>query len=138
VAHHKSAKVRIRRNERRRLINKNYVSSMRSAIKRFRVALSPEDGTSPNLEIARPLLKTAQSLIAKAAQRGKLHSKTASRQIGRLTKFLDRVEKSVGTDAPMAAKAKKVSKKVSKKAAAKKKKTAKKAAAKKKTAKKKK
>ena len=81
MAHHKSAIKRIRRNERARVQNKQYLSSVKTAVKKLRSAVESGGDTAT----VQPLLVTAQSLLAKAATKGLLHSNNASRRIGRLS-----------------------------------------------------
>lgn len=81
MAHHKSAKKRIRQTARRTELNKSQKTATRTAIKRVRTALA-----EGNTESARELLVKAQSLLAKLAKRGIIKANNASRKISRLTK----------------------------------------------------
>lgn len=119
MAHHKSARKRIRRNGRASERNSQYLSSVRTAIKKLRVAVAgAASGQTGKAELG-PLFVAAQTKIAKAAAKGILHKNNASRRIGRLAALLKTAE----TAAPAA---------TSKKTAAAKSPAAKKAAPKKK------
>lgn len=88
MAHHKSAKKRIRGNKRKNVRNRTYLSSVRTAVKSFRTAL---EGGQEKSKIAE-LFITAQSMLASAATKGILHKNNASRKIGRLANMLRNVE----------------------------------------------
>ena len=84
MAQHKSAEKRNRSNERKRLVNKSYNSSVKSSVKKFKVAASNKAETSS----LQTLFVEAQSLLAKAASKGVIHKNKASRSISRLTAIL--------------------------------------------------
>jgi len=86
VANHKSAKKRARQSLRRRDRNRHDRSEMRTAVKRVRSAV--ESGEN---EAARSALTSAESQIRRAATKGLIHWKTASRRISRLTKATNRI-----------------------------------------------
>lgn len=129
MAHHKSAKKRIRRNERARVANKRNMSTVRTAVKAFRSAVDGVlEGTVEKAKLS-PLLHEAQSLLAKAANKGILHRNNVERRIGRLAQAMNRVEKTdVQVEASSTAKKAPAKKKTGK---AKKKKVVKKKTAKK-------
>ncbi|MBI1216118.1 MAG: 30S ribosomal protein S20 [Alphaproteobacteria bacterium] len=81
MAIHKSAKKRIRRNNRAKDVNKSRVSQMRTYIKKVEEAISTGDQKA-----AAEALKAAQPKIQKTAGKGIIHKKTASRKISRLSK----------------------------------------------------
>jgi len=83
LANHKSAIKRITQNEKRRLRNRMVKSRVKTAIKTVHAA---ETGSADPIG----QLRSAQSLIAKAAKKGVFHRKTASRKISRLAKRLNR------------------------------------------------
>lgn len=83
MAHHKSAKKRILTNAKKRTRNQSYISSVRTAVKRFRSAL--EKGQTAEVNA---LLVEAQSLLHKAASRGLIHRNNASRKVARLAALL--------------------------------------------------
>lgn len=125
MAHHKSAKKRIRSNARKNTRNRTYLSSVRTAVKAFRTAA--EAGQEESIVLQ--LFRSAQSLLASAATKGVIHKNNASRKIGRLANMLKAMQ--AGEKVGAAAVAKKAA---PKKTAAKKETATKSAAAKKKTA----
>lgn len=80
----KSAKKRIRTNERKRIVNKNINSRIKSSVKKML--------SSTNKEEAVILYKEAISVIDRNAEKGKLHKNTAARKKARLTKYLNSLE----------------------------------------------
>lgn len=84
MAHHKSAKKRIRSDERKRVFNKTYLSTIRTAIKKFESACSKGEGK----EAISPLYIQAQSYLSRAAKKGLLHRNTASRKTSRLAALM--------------------------------------------------
>ena len=86
MANHKSALKRARQNDIRRLRNKAVRTRVKSLVKDVRLAAtqnSPED--------AGKTLNTAKSVIDKAAKKGVIKKRTASRKISRLTKQLNKM-----------------------------------------------
>ena len=80
MAHHKSAKKRIRRNARRTEINRSRVSRIRTFIKRVESAISSGD-----TEAASAALKAAQPEMHRGVTKGVLHRNTVARKISRLS-----------------------------------------------------
>ena len=80
MPNHKSAEKRVRQNEKRRLVNRNNRSSLRTQIKKLRAAL----GGSDNQQTQELLVPTI-SAIDKAVNKGILHKNTAARYKARLT-----------------------------------------------------
>ncbi|PCI00232.1 MAG: 30S ribosomal protein S20 [Alphaproteobacteria bacterium] len=80
MANHASAKKRIRRNERREVINGNRRSRIRTFIKKVMVAIESGDATA-----ADTALQTAQPEIFRGVSKGVLNKKTASRKMSRLS-----------------------------------------------------
>jgi small subunit ribosomal protein S20 len=80
VANVASAEKRNRQRIRRRARNLFHLTTMRSWVKRVRKALEAKDATK-----ATELLAAAVRVIDKAAQKGVIDRKTASRKISRLT-----------------------------------------------------
>ena len=121
MANHKSSEKRARSSETKRQQNSNYLSAVRTAVKKYRFALNGLTvGTGEDATKVMDLLKKAQTALAKAAAKGMLHKNNAARSIGRLTQAFKGVEKS-GVSASAATKPKAKSAKASaKKAAAKK------------------
>jgi len=82
LANHKSALKRAMQNEIRRMRNKSTKTSVKKVTKELRLSLNEDSG-----EMTLKKLNTAQSLIDKAAKKGVIHKKTASRKISRLSKL---------------------------------------------------
>ena len=88
MAHHKSAKKRIRSDAVKRDRNRAYLSSVRTAVKSFRKAAeSGEKGES-----VEKLFKVAQKALSKAASKGILHENNASRKVSRLSAVLKKAQ----------------------------------------------
>ncbi len=122
MANHKSAEKRARQEIRRTAVNRNYTSSMRTAIKKFRVAAEGlKTGAGVEEDAVKKLFVGAQAHIAKAASKGILHKNNASRRVSRLSKVLSDSLANIGKGAenPAVKKKKKTTKK--KKTSAKKK-----------------
>jgi small subunit ribosomal protein S20 len=79
MAHHKSAKKRIRRNARRTEINGARRSRIRTFINKVEAAIS-----GGKKDDAAAALKAAQPEIQRGVTKGVLHKNTASRKISRL------------------------------------------------------
>lgn len=75
-----SAEKRNRQRLKRRARNVFHLSTMRTHVKRVRKALDAKDGTA-----AQAALAVATQAIDKAAQKGVIDKKTASRKVSRLT-----------------------------------------------------
>jgi small subunit ribosomal protein S20 len=88
VANHKSAEKRNRQNKIRNARNTHIRSTMRTYVKKVRVAVAEGD-----LENARGLLEKAVPCIDKAAAKGVIHKATASRKISRLAKLVEAMNK---------------------------------------------
>jgi small subunit ribosomal protein S20 len=80
MPNHKSAKKRMRQNEKRRQINRGNRSRMRTAIKKLRTALTGSDANE-----TQTLLPATISTIDKAVNKGIIHRNTAARYKSRLT-----------------------------------------------------
>ncbi len=81
MANTPQAKKRIRRNERRTIVNKNRVSRMRTFIKKVESAIESGDKSAAN-----EALKAAQPEISRSVSRGILHKNSAARKVSRLNK----------------------------------------------------
>jgi small subunit ribosomal protein S20 len=86
LANHKSAIKRARQNEIRRLRNKSVKTKTKNVIKDFRLSVSE---TSKEETLKK--LDMAKSNIDRAAQKGVIHKKTASRKISRLSKLVNNI-----------------------------------------------
>ena len=80
MANHKSALKRAGQNERRRLRNKAVQTRVKNVVKDVRLAVAHDEGD------AAEKLNAAKSAIDKAAKKGVLHKRTASRKISRLAR----------------------------------------------------
>ena len=81
MANTPQARKRIRRNERRALINTNRMSRIRTFVKKVESAIAGGDKTA-----ASAALKEMQPELARGVARGVLHKNTASRKMSRLSK----------------------------------------------------
>ena len=86
MANHKSAIKRARQNEIRRLRNKSLKTKTKNVIKDFRLSVS-----ETSKEEALKKLDMTKSNIDRAAQKGVIHKKTASRKISRLSKLVNSI-----------------------------------------------
>ncbi len=86
MANHKSALKRARQNTVRRLRNKSVRTRVKSVVKDVREAVADnlQDKVAQELNLA-------QSVLDKAAKKGTIHKKTASRKISRLTKLVNSI-----------------------------------------------
>lgn len=80
MAHHPSAKQRIRRNARREIINRNRVGRIRTFVKRVEVAIASGDKTA-----AQEAFRLAQPEMQRGVVKGVLHLNTVSRRLSRLS-----------------------------------------------------
>ena len=84
MAQHKSAKKRARQSLARRARNRSISSRLKTAVKYARVALAGTDGAA-----ASDALRKAEREIRKAASKGVLSKKQASRRVSRLARRLN-------------------------------------------------
>jgi small subunit ribosomal protein S20 len=82
LANHASALKRARQNETRKLRNRMVKTRIKNVVKSVRQAVETQ---SP--EAATTTLNQAKSMLAKAAKKGVIHKKNASRKISRLSKL---------------------------------------------------
>ncbi len=80
MPNHKSAKKRVRQNEKRRAVNRSRRSTLRTQIKKLRSAIAGSDQNQ-----TQELLNPTVSVIDKAVNKGVLHKNTAARYKSRLT-----------------------------------------------------
>jgi small subunit ribosomal protein S20 len=81
MAHHQSAKKRIRRNARRAEINRSRLSRVRTFIKAVELAIGSGDKT-----VAQEALKAAQPELHRGARVGVMHRNTVARKLSRLSR----------------------------------------------------
>lgn len=87
MANHASAKTRIRRNERRAVINGARRNRIRTFIKKIEMAIS--DGNAADAQEA---LKNAQPEIQRGVAKGLIHKNTAGRKLSRLSAAIKRLK----------------------------------------------
>jgi len=83
MAHHKSAKKRIRSSERKKAINKMTDSKIKTVMKKTFATDKKEE-----LEV---LYKEAIAILDKGTSKGRLHKNNAARKKSKLTKHLNKV-----------------------------------------------
>lgn len=81
MANTPQARKRIRRNERRAVINGDRIGRIRTFVKKVESAIAGGDKPA-----AAEALKAAQPELARGVARGVLHKNTASRKLSRLSK----------------------------------------------------
>ena len=79
MANTKSAKKMVRKIERKTAVNKSRKTQMRTHVKKVEEAIANGDKTA-----AAAAFKAAEPQLAKSAQKGVIHQKTASRKVSRL------------------------------------------------------
>jgi small subunit ribosomal protein S20 len=80
MAHHASAKKRIRQTERRTLVNRSRVSRIKTFVKKVETAIA-----SGNREAAQAAFVEAQPELHRGITKGVLHKNTVARKLSRLT-----------------------------------------------------
>ena len=83
MAQHKSAKKRILRNEKRRVINHARISRIRTFVKKVENAIA-----AGNKELASDAFKLAQPELHRGVTRGVLLKNTVARKLSRLSKAI--------------------------------------------------
>lgn len=81
MAHHKSAKKRIRQTATRTAVNRSRMTRIRTFVKKVEAAIA-----GGNASEAQAALKTAQPEIMRGVTKGVLAKGTASRKVSRLSK----------------------------------------------------
>ncbi len=84
----KSAKKRLRQNEKRRRINKTFKDSLKKAIKEIRELVE-----SGEIEKAEEKLPETYKVIDKAAKRGVIKEKNADRKKSRISALINKTRK---------------------------------------------
>lgn len=92
MAHHKSAIKRIRRNDRVRVRNRQYLASVKTAVKRFKSAVISNAQGTVAVDQLQTHFVSAQAALAKAGNKGILHKNSAARRISRLASLLKLAE----------------------------------------------
>lgn len=88
MPNHKSAEKRDRQNEKRRLVNRNNTSRLRTQIKKLRAAINAGDK-----KLSAELLNPTVSVIDKAVNKGTIHKNAAARYKSRLTGHVNTLTK---------------------------------------------
>ena len=86
MANHKSAIKRARQNEIRHVRNKSVKTRVKNITKELRLAAGDKSS-----EAALEKLNIAKSIIDKAAKKGVIHKRTASRKISRLSRLANNI-----------------------------------------------
>lgn len=81
MANHPSALKRHRQSEKKRLRNQSARSKLKTLVKKVKAATKKDD--------AAKILPTVVSAFHKAAQKGVMHRKTASRHVSHLSQFVN-------------------------------------------------
>lgn len=84
MAHHKSAKKRIRSNEKKRLYNRYYKKTMRTMIKKILATADPSE--------ANQMLPSFYSMVDKNVKRGIIHKNKGANLKHKITKELNKRE----------------------------------------------
>jgi len=80
MAHHQSAKKRIRQTTRRTAVNRSRVSRIRTYVKKFDIAIASGDKSA-----AEAALREAMPELQRGVTRGVLHRNTVSRKLSRMS-----------------------------------------------------
>jgi small subunit ribosomal protein S20 len=91
LANHKSALKRARQNEVKRINNKGYKTRVKKAVKEVRTAISDN-----SVDQAKKSFVKTVSIVQKAASKGVIHRKQASRKISRLATQINQLTASKG------------------------------------------
>lgn len=94
MAHHRSAKKRIRQTEKRTAINRSRVSRIKTFLRKVETALAQGDQSAAAAAFA-----AAEPEIRRGVTKGVLHLNTASRKISRLARRVRALSSSEGTGA---------------------------------------
>lgn len=86
MAHHASAKKRIRQQVKRRARNRMVLGNLRTRIRTLRRAIGDDDR-----RLAESLLPEAVKWVDRAATKGVIHKRAASRTVSRLTRAVDKM-----------------------------------------------
>lgn len=92
MANHKNAEKMIRKNEKRTAINKNRRSLVKTAVKKAEIALGVREHVSSkplSPDEAKKFLVEAERQLMRAAQKGAINKKAASRKVSRLNQKLN-------------------------------------------------
>ncbi|MBN2135097.1 MAG: 30S ribosomal protein S20 [Acidobacteria bacterium] len=102
MPHQKSAKKKMRHDEKRRLINRDNKGKVRTQVKKIRKAIAEKD-----FEAATSMLNESLAIIDKGIKHGVLHTKTADRLKSKITKAYNKLAAELGKEVKPAKTAKK-------------------------------
>ena len=88
MANTPSAKKAVRKIERRTAVNRSRCSQMRTYVRKVEEAIASGDHVA-----AAAALRDAEPLVMRAAQKGIVHSNTASRKVSRLSRRVNALSK---------------------------------------------
>ncbi len=83
MAHHKSAKKRIRQTEKRRVHNRYFARTMRNAVKQLRSTTEKEEATE--------MLPKVSAMIDKVAKKNIIHDNKAANLKSKLSKYVNKL-----------------------------------------------
>ncbi len=83
MAHHQSAKKRIRQNEKRRLQNRYYAKTMRNAVRKLREVEDKEEALKQFPKVC--------SMIDKLVKRNQIHKNKAANLKSKLSKHISKI-----------------------------------------------
>ena len=92
MANHKSALKRDRQSQQRRLRNRNNRTQVKNAIRKINEAVAAQSQSE-----AQEALRFAIPVIDKAAGKGAIHKKNASRKVSRLTRKVNALQNAAQT-----------------------------------------
>jgi small subunit ribosomal protein S20 len=92
MAHHKSAKKRIRQTEKRTAVNRARVSRVRTYVKKVETAIASGDKSA-----AETALREAQPELHRGVARGVVHRNTISRKLSRLSARIKKLGRNAAT-----------------------------------------
>ena len=86
MAQHKSAKKRIRQNDKKRIRNRHIRTTLRSALKRFEQTLEKQ-----NAEELKALMGKTISIVDTAASKGVIHKNKAARHVSQIRRKINSI-----------------------------------------------
>jgi len=86
MANHKSAKIRIKRNEAQKAVNASYISKVRTLVKKVESAVSRKDKQEAQANFVQ-----AESALSKATQHGVMKKAAAARKTSRLSASIKKI-----------------------------------------------
>ncbi len=93
MANHKSAQKRAVQNQKKNKRNRSYLSSVRTAVKKFQQGLLDLKTGTVDAVQAQKLFSQAQSALGKAVSKGLIHKNNVSRKVSRMTSAFKTITK---------------------------------------------